>query len=65
MYTDKDFKLDFNTIKKVIVSPWLPKPVLQSVKDAIQSIDKCGSFRVHRTTLVDNDQWKHAAVAMI
>ena len=58
--TVKNFELDFNTIRRIVLSPWLPKSALDSVKSVIKNIDNCGTLEVGRTTLVDNEQWKNA-----
>ena len=57
----KDLKFDISLIKRVVVSPWVPKEVYKSIKSTINLIPKCQNILVHRTTLVDNEQWQNVA----
>ena len=54
----KDVALDLGAILKIVVNPWLPKSVFESVKALVKSIEDCETIRVLRTTLVDNEEWK-------
>jgi hypothetical protein len=50
------FKLD--SIRRITLSPWLPKPVFESVKEIIQGIDGCDKLTVSRSTLIDYSRWR-------
>ena len=52
-------------IRRIRINPWLPKPIVASVRDTIRSIEGCESLEVYRTTLVDNLQWKKAGSALL
>jgi hypothetical protein len=54
----KDFPIGLECISKVVLNPWIPKPLFGSVRDLIRSINGCAELRVMTTTLVDNEEWK-------
>ena len=49
---------NISTISRIVLSPWLPKPVSDEVKKVILSIDGCSDLEVFRTSLIDNAEWK-------
>ncbi len=53
-----DIPIAMNTISKVSLSPWLPKPLADSVKAAIRAIDGCDGLKVTRSTLISNSEWQ-------
>ena len=57
----KSVRFDLDCIEKVILSPWLPKSVVRTVKDVIHKIPDCFSIRVNKTTLLENTVWKNIA----
>lgn len=59
----KDLELDLATISKIVINPWLPRTVSDSIKAQIQTIEGCQRMRVQRTTLVDNEEWKRICKA--
>jgi hypothetical protein len=54
----KEFDIDLAAITRINLSPWMPKPLSDSVKTTIRSIPGCEVIRLNRSTLVENDQWK-------
>jgi hypothetical protein len=68
VHTDKcefnqfpEYTIPINCINTVTLSPWMPKPLVKSVKKTIKSIDNCKSLRVFQTTIIDNAEWKRIA----
>jgi len=59
----KDFAIDLSCIRKITMNPWMPKPLLKSVRATIQSVKGCRELRVSHTTLLENEKWKRAARA--
>lgn len=55
------FPISLTAIDRVILSPWLPKAVLQTVKRTLNSISGCSSIHISRSTLVENENWKRFA----
>lgn len=53
--------LPLNTIKRITLSPWLPKSVVKEVKKTLNAIDGCKSLKIYRSTLVENEDWKKLA----
>jgi hypothetical protein len=54
--------IDFNlaSIKRVTLSPWMPKSVAESVEALIGSIPGCSEIYVHRSSLIENGRWRNA-----
>lgn len=48
-------------IKRITLSPWLTKSVVDHVKQTLKSIKGCGSLKIYKSTLVDNENWKKFA----
>jgi len=55
------YKMPINCINKVVLSPWMPKPLVKSVKELLKSIDGCRTLTVYQTTVIDNPTWKGIA----
>ncbi len=56
----KHVDIDLSTVRRVKLSPWLPKAVAESVQALIKSIKGCKSLSVNRSSLIDNAGWKRA-----
>ena len=54
-----DIKISW--IKRITLSPWVPKALARSAKGILKSIDGCGNLRVVRSTLIENEKWKDVA----
>jgi hypothetical protein len=46
----KAFDIDLSCIRTVTMNPWMPRPLLESVRETIQSIEGCRRLRVSHTT---------------
>ncbi len=53
-----DIEIEMPWIKRVVLSPWLPKVIRPSVTKALRSIDGCKRLTVQGTALIDSDTWK-------
>jgi len=54
----KSFDIDKDCIHRVVLSPWMPKPVAQVVRQAIRELPGCENLSISISTLVDNEAWK-------
>ena len=54
----KDVSFDPQALRTVVVNPWMPSAVFESVKNVIRSTDGWAHLKVRRTTLVDNERWR-------
>lgn len=52
------FAVPANVVNRVVLSPWVPKPVADHLKSTIKEIVGCKSMAVIRSTLVENENWK-------
>lgn len=57
----KDYNIDLDWIKKIRLSPWMPKQLAESVKKILRSIDGCQSLDIYRSTVIENEKWKDFA----
>lgn len=55
----KAFDIDLSCIRRVVLSPWLPKPLREAVTSVIKSVSN--DLKVHQTTLNENEEWKKIA----
>lgn len=53
-----DISIPLSSIKRITLSPWLPKEISQAIKDTIRAIDGCKKIDIRRSTLIGNQQWK-------
>jgi Protein of unknown function (DUF2971). len=54
----KDIPIEPSALRGVVVNPWMPNAVYESVKGVILGVQGWEHLRVHRTTLVDNERWR-------
>lgn len=52
--------ITLDCIKRVTLSPWLPKDITKSVRSSLHKIKGCSRLKIYRSTLLENDQWKLA-----
>ncbi|HPB91368.1 MAG TPA: DUF2971 domain-containing protein [Rugosibacter sp.] len=52
------FRLPAVAVKKIVLSPWIPKSVADQVKETIREIDGWKNISISRSSLVDNEKWK-------
>lgn len=54
----KAVPFDLDAIDRIVLSPWLPAPLVATIKTVIRSIDGCQDLKVYQTTLLSNDSWR-------
>ena len=59
----RDCKIDISCISKIVLSPWIPRELADSLKQILRTIDDCARLQIQRSTLVENEEWKKFAVA--
>jgi hypothetical protein len=57
--------LPLEWIGRILLNPWLPERVAQSVKATLQEIDGCESLRVERSHMIENARWKRAGDVVV
>nr|WP_321239295.1 DUF2971 domain-containing protein [uncultured Tolumonas sp.] len=55
------FKVPFNVISRIILSPWLPNNVASEVMHFLKTIPGCNEIEVYQSTLIENEIWKNKA----
>jgi hypothetical protein len=61
----KEVPIPLNSILKIIINPWMPKTIIESVKSVIHSVDACGHIDIFQTTTVDNENWKNLGKSLL
>lgn len=62
-FETKELDIDIGFIEKITINPWINKNLFIAVKSTIRSIDGCEGIKVFRTTLLENESWKRAAMS--
>ena len=57
----KYFDIEINCIDKITLNPWIPTTLLITLRKVIKEIINSNNIKVHKTTLISNEQWKKAA----
>lgn len=68
IYTDtgeliepKDYPIDdLSCVKQIRLSPWMPSPLVDSVRKTLKDIPGCERLKIRRSTVVDSERWKSA-----
>jgi hypothetical protein len=53
-----DIDIPLTCIDKITLSPWLHPSLSSSLRQFLHSVDGCDSVRIHRSTLIGNEEWK-------
>lgn len=59
----KQVNFSLNCIRRITLSPWMPKTIVQSVKKVLKKIDGCQGMEIYHSTLINNEVWKKAGSA--
>ena len=54
-------EMPLTSIDRIVLSPWLPASVVESVKKMLKVIPGCTNLQIYRSSLVDNENWKRFA----
>jgi hypothetical protein len=67
VYEDSDKEILFKavpfelaTVRRIMLSPWMPVSVAETVKSVISSIEGCEKTRIERSSLLETALWKAA-----
>ena len=58
----RSFKIGLHCVRKVVLSPRLPKSFMTSVLRTLRAIKGCSELRVNRSTLLESEVWKRYAL---
>ena len=51
---------DLSAVRRVTLSPWLPRSTADSVTEVIRGIDGCANLLVTQSSLINNGDWRKA-----
>jgi hypothetical protein len=54
----KSYAIDLACIRRITLSPWMPKALVTSVKETLRLLPECTDIKIYRSTLTDNEAWK-------
>jgi len=57
----KSIGIDIGCIDKIILSPWIPDPVVDTVKKVIKNIPECSNIKINKTRIIESKVWKDIA----
>jgi hypothetical protein len=52
--------IEMSFINKIVINPWLPDTLCESLRATLRSIDQCSRIRIDRSHLIDSLRWKNA-----
>jgi hypothetical protein len=58
-------ELPLNWIGRILLNPWLPERVAQSVKQTLLEIGGCENLVVERSHMIENARWKRAGEVVV
>ncbi|HWB02773.1 MAG TPA: hypothetical protein VG796_07085 [Verrucomicrobiales bacterium] len=56
----KSIQIDLSWINKITLSPWMPKPVADSVIEVLNLQPDCDQLSIKKSLLLENNRWKRA-----
>jgi hypothetical protein len=56
-----EIPIPLGCVGRITLSPWLPKPLVDSTKELLHSIDGCSHLEVVRSTIIASEEWKNIA----
>ena len=59
-YHSLPIKIDLDSIKEIVFSPWIHKSLVDSLKSVLKSIDGCKDIKMFKTTVNENRRWINA-----
>jgi hypothetical protein len=57
----RSFDIDLPCIARITLNPGIPPLLEDVVRETIKGIDGCRNLTIHRTTLLENENWKRVA----
>lgn len=61
----KQYEIALEGIKRITLSPWMPKPFIEPVKDTLRNLIGEVNINIYRSTLIENEKWKSFASQII
>lgn len=60
-YRSMPIPISLQSISRVTLSPWMPQPLADAVKQTLKQIKGCKNLRIYRSTLIENERWMKIA----
>jgi hypothetical protein len=59
--TSKDVRFPVVAVERVLVNPWLPSPLVETIKSSLKSIKGFERLTVSQSSVIDTPAWKELA----
>lgn len=53
-----DVNINLDWIQRIVLSPWMPASLQESVRTALRRLDGCNSMPIQSTSLISSEAWK-------
>ena len=57
----KDFAFSRASVDRILINPWMPIPLVQTIKDIIHSLPEFDTVEILQSTVIDGPAWKELA----
>jgi hypothetical protein len=54
--------IPISAVQRIVINPWLPGPVVDSLKERIRSIAGCEELQVDHSRLIESNRWMAAGI---
>jgi len=61
----KEVPFCLSIIDRIVLSPWLPDALVETIKQTIKGINGCDKIKVYKTTLLSNANWLSAVDKLV
>jgi hypothetical protein len=61
----KDIPIELNSISRIIINPWLPPSLANSIKLTIRRISGCADLKIESSALTNSARWKKAGQRLL
>ena len=61
----REYNIDIGCIRKITLSPWMPRILKESVRQTLCAIDDCSNLQIAQSTLIENETWKKVASKLL
>lgn len=55
----KPINIEISWIRRITLSPWMPRELALSAKEVLKKIDECDDLPIYRSTLIESENWKN------
>lgn len=61
----KDIPINLSSISKIILNPWMPNSLSESITKAINGIEGCNHIKVTQTNILNYEKWRNVGEKIV